>query len=222
MVGGNGPDRTPVETGHGSALDRAGLKVADEGVDGEAVAGRPEPGDHPQADRGQHGGAAEVLPGVNVGEVGLHHGDVDGGDGVAQSDGVVGEGTGVEDDPVGRAPGPVQGIDQLALDVGLEVLDGGAALSPVGGEVADDLVERGRPVHLGLPLPQQVQVGPVHHQQRPSHGPRCITAGLRSRPQPDNEHHADSSSSGRFRRTTYQFYLSKHGLLEITKLPLQK
>ena len=113
---------------------------------------------------------------MNVGEVGLHHGDVDGGDGVAQGDGVVGEGTGVEDDPVGRAPGPVQGVDQLALNVGLEVLDGSAALSPVGGKVAYDLVERGRPVHLGLPLPQQVQVGPVHHQQRPSHGLRCITA----------------------------------------------
>ena len=184
MLGGNGPGQAPVDAGHGSALERAVLKMADEGVDGEAVAGRPEPGDHPQADRGQHRGAAEVLPGVNVGEVGLHHRDVDGGDGVAQGDGVVGEGAGVEDDPVGRAPGPVQGIDQLALDVGLEVLDNGAALGSVSGEVADDLVERGRPVHLGLPLPQQVQVGPVHHQQRPSHGLRCITAGPRCGPSP--------------------------------------
>ena len=67
---------------------------------------------------------------------------------------------GVDDQRVGPAAGGVDGLDQLALVVGLEVLErqavaGGRRLGPrhvVG--------QGGGPVDVGLALAQQVEVGP--------------------------------------------------------------
>ena len=48
---------------------------------------------------------------------------VEGGQRVVQRPGVVGEGTGVDEDGRAASPGAVDGVDQLALVVGLEGLD---------------------------------------------------------------------------------------------------
>src|SRR5690606_8014315 len=62
------------------------------------------------------------------------------------------------------AAGAVDPVDERALVVGLQrpnfcpQLLGGFRQPPV------DLREGGRPVDVGLPLPQQVEVGPVQHQ----------------------------------------------------------
>ena len=65
---------------------------------------------------------------------------------------------------VGASTELLHRVDQRALVVGLEPIDLDAV---VGGGFADhrfDLGQRGAPVDLRLPLPQEVQVGAVEHR----------------------------------------------------------
>ena len=74
--------------------------MIEEGREGEAVARGAEAGDLSQADRGEEGCLSELLSGVDVAEVGLHHREVDGGDGVANGYRGVGVGAWIDDDAV--------------------------------------------------------------------------------------------------------------------------
>src|SRR5581483_3646961 len=143
------------------------------GFDGEAVAGAAEPGDGAGGDGGDHRGAAPRLAGGGVGQVDLDDDSIVGGQGVGQGVGVVGESARIEDDGRRPAPGAVDGVDQGALVVRLEVFDlvaGGGGRLPGGGHV---VVERGLPVDPGLPLPEEVEVGARQHEdQLGRHHPR--------------------------------------------------
>ena len=80
----------------------------------------------------------------------------------------MGERTGVDHDAGRSTPRRVDDIDEVSLVVGLMVLDGQA--ERLGGHCgsADVVVERRRPVHLGLTLTQQVQVRPRQQQDAAS------------------------------------------------------
>ncbi len=75
---------------------------------------------------------------------------LEGGEGVVDGPRIVSERAGVDDDRRSPPPGGVDGVDQLALVIGLEALDGVTVLG--GGRGGGRLVvgERGRAVHLRL------------------------------------------------------------------------
>ena len=124
-------------------------------------------------------GVPPRLAGVGVGEVQLDDRAVERGERVVERPRVVGERAGVDDD--GRAPAPrgVDRVDQLALVVGLEVLDGRGRARPPPRGGRDVVVERGGAVDVGLALAQQVEVGPVQ-QQHDRDRSRRLTDQLRA------------------------------------------
>ena len=77
----------------------------------------------PAATGRDHRGVAPRLAGVRVRQVQLDDRTVEGGQGVVDRPGVVGERAGVDDDGGAAAAGRVDGLDQLALVVGLQVLE---------------------------------------------------------------------------------------------------
>ena len=99
------------------------FKQLGDGIDGQFVAQPAEAGDHAGGHRGQHRGVAERLAPGRVREVELDGRAVEGGHGVVERPGGVAERPGVDDECGGAAPGGVDGLDQFALVVGLEVLE---------------------------------------------------------------------------------------------------
>ena len=83
---------------------------------------------------------------------------------VREGEGGMRECAGVEEEPVRGVPCIVDGVDERALVIRLERPRGGAAGLGLGGDLRVDLRERRRPVDLGLPDAEQVQVRPVEHQ----------------------------------------------------------
>jgi hypothetical protein len=71
---------------------------------------------------------------------------------------------------VRAAGGVLDAIDELALDVGLDGLDLDAELGRERAQAVVDLLERERPVDVGLATTEEVQVRAVQHE----HG---LTAG---------------------------------------------
>jgi len=71
---------------------------------------------------------APGLASVRVGEVELDDDAVERGERVVQRPGVVGEGTGVDDDRRVAPARAVDGLDQVGLGVGLDVVDREAVL----------------------------------------------------------------------------------------------
>ncbi len=110
-------------SGHVSGSFLRVLQQGEDGLDGEAVAGAPEAGDGAGGDGGDHRGVPPRLAGGGVGEVDLDDDSIVGGEGVGQGVGIVGESARVEDDRRRPAPGVVDGVDQVALVVRLQVLD---------------------------------------------------------------------------------------------------
>ena len=73
---------------------------------------------------------------VHVGDVNLDGGKLDGGKGVPEGHGSVGEGAGVDDDACGVVPGCVDDVEQDAFVVGLHAFDVEAVgLSGCGGQL---------------------------------------------------------------------------------------
>jgi hypothetical protein len=108
---------------------------------------------------------AEGLPGVEVGEVDLHHGKGLGLDGVQEGVGVVGEGPRVQDDgQKALLVGLLDPVYELALVVALPEDHAQAQLRPPGLAEGLQLLQGGPSVKLGLPPSQEVQVGAVQDQ----------------------------------------------------------
>jgi hypothetical protein len=85
---------------------------------------------------------------------------VEGGEGIVQRPGIMGEGSGVDDDGVGPTACPVDGVDECSFVIGLLVLDDKtlpAGLLLSGGDMVG---QRCGPVDLGLSVAEEVEVGP--------------------------------------------------------------
>ena len=93
------------------------------GLDRQPVAEAAEAGDGPVGHGGHHRGVAPRLARRGVREVELDDDPVESRQGVVQGPGVVREGAGVDDRWRRRAPGAVDQLDELALVVGLVVLE---------------------------------------------------------------------------------------------------
>ena len=70
---------------------------------------------------------------------------------------------------VGPLAGVMEGIDQRALVVRLDVTQLRASLGGDGGELGDDVVERVGAVDLGLARAEEVQVRSVEHEDLRCH-----------------------------------------------------
>ena len=70
-------------------------------------------------------------------------------------------------------------IDQLSFLVGLLTFDGGAKVFPQVPQTLLDVVQGSRAVDIGLAAAQQVEVGPIEHQDAFRRG-RHRVRGFRS------------------------------------------
>ena len=93
-------------------------------MEGEAVAVEAETGDDALADGRQERLVAERLTAVDIADVDLDHGGGDGGDGIGDGDRRVGVAAGVEHDAAVVKAHLLQPVDDFALDVALEDVDG--------------------------------------------------------------------------------------------------
>ncbi len=107
---------------------------------------------------------AELLAGVDVGDVHLDEGQLGRLEGVAQGQAVVGQGAGVYQDAVGAAGLRLQEIDDLTLVVRLEGRDLGAEFAGPLPHPVLDLFEGDGAVYLRLSLAEQVEVRAVDQQ----------------------------------------------------------
>src|SRR5579859_5095813 len=106
---------------------------------------------------------AELLAGVDVGDVYFVEPDPGAGDGVADGVAVVGEGPWVHDHGVEAGPLPrrLEPTHDLTLDVALPELDLTAEFARPAPHALLDVGQRLGAVHAGLPATEQVQIRPV-------------------------------------------------------------
>ena len=128
-----------------------------------AVPVQPQPHVGLQAGQPGIGHLAKVLPLGHVGDVHLHRWDLYRLQGVQDGHAGVGVGGGVDDDAVKGPQGLLDLVHNGPLVVGLEDLHPNALL---GAGVLHQGHQGGvvlLAVEVGLPDPQEVQVGPVNH-----------------------------------------------------------
>lgn len=107
----------------------------------------------------------ERLPAMDVAQVHLGHRQPDGRQRIGNAHRGVAVGAGVDHDASAVPAGGVDRVDQFPLVVALHRAHLQAALGGDRTHHVLDLLQRGGSVDLGLPGPQQVQVGPVDKQQ---------------------------------------------------------
>ena len=138
-----------------------------DGVDRQAISVAPETDDAALGDGGDDRRVTPWFPGVRVGKVQLHDGTIEGGERVVDGPRVVGEGTGIDHDRRGAAQRGPDGVDQDALVVRLEMLDGEPVSCCGLGRGPHVVVECCGPVHLGLPSAEQSEVRARQQQNHP-------------------------------------------------------
>jgi hypothetical protein len=97
----------------------------------------------------------------------LDAGDGDGLQGVEEGEGRMGEGAGIEEEPVEAAPGRPDPVEEDALVVRLVRLDRGAELGGALGEPCVDVGERLGPVNRGLACAEELQIGAGEDEDPP-------------------------------------------------------
>ncbi len=116
---------------------------------------------------GDVGVVAEGLPLVHVGEVYFDDWQFGCFQGVVEGDGGVGVGGRVDDDTGGRGAGGLDGVDEVALVVGLHEADLVAQFGGLGPQGGFDVGEGSAPVDFGFADAEQVEVGAVNHGDVP-------------------------------------------------------
>ena len=106
---------------------------------------------------------AEFFTGVDVGEMDFHDRNLGGGDGIAQGDAGVRVPSGIDHHDIGLPHGVLNPRHQRAFIVALAKLNFCATLG-LFTHGAFDICQRGCPVNLRLPLPQQIEVGAVEEE----------------------------------------------------------
>lgn len=134
----------------------------DEGLDGQPIGVESEPDNRAGRGSRNHGAMSILFTGVNVGDVYLDDGSRHGSYGIAQGDGGVGVGTGIEHDAVARIPGLLNFVDEYSLDIGLEIVDAMLGIAPT--QLLEKVVERSFPVDGLFPFAQQIEIGPVDNE----------------------------------------------------------
>ena len=103
---------------------------------------------------------AELLALVDVRDVDLDHGRIDGPDAIGQSNARVGVGTGIQHDAIDVESHLLQLVDECAFVVALEIANLGHALE-LGAQTVHALFHGLPAVDVGFAPPQQIQVWPV-------------------------------------------------------------
>ena len=134
----------------------------EEGKDGQSVRVESESHDRAFANRSEQGDVAELFAGEDAGDVDLDDRHTDGFYGIGDRYRSVGVSSGIEGDPVVCPVGSVQGIDDFALHVRLEI--GDLDLRKTGTEFAEVGVEIAVAVNGRFALAQKVEVGTVDNQ----------------------------------------------------------
>src|SRR4029079_12308704 len=96
---------------------RALFQYCDQSFQRQQVPGPAKAADRSHDDRPEHRMMSPGFARVDVGDVHLHRRQPDGGDGVGDRVAVMRVGASVDDDPVGPAPGLLDGIDDGSLTV---------------------------------------------------------------------------------------------------------
>ena len=107
---------------------------------------------------------AELLAPMNVRQMNLDDGHGNGGDRIAQSDAVVRESGGVQQDEVRTALGILHGIDERTLMIRLKELDCRARFCRTLPQHLVDVRKRRSPVDFRLTLSEKIEIRTVQHQ----------------------------------------------------------
>ncbi len=136
--------------------------LVEEPLHGQAVAFQPEAADAAHAVAAQQALLAEIFAGVQITQVHLHHGRVDGGHGISQDHAGVGEPAGIQHDAVVAEAYFVQLVQYRTFVVGLKVRE----LQVREGflQLGEKVVERAVAVDAGLAAAEQVKVGAVENE----------------------------------------------------------
>ena len=95
---------------------------------------------------------SEFVPSVWIRDVNFDDSSIESAEGIVQSPRIMGQSTRVDDDRIMVTACAMNGLDEVTLMVGLEILD---VRADKGGGTAHDIyvvLERGVPVHLGFAL----------------------------------------------------------------------
>src|SRR5260370_20193129 len=103
----------------------------------------------------------EFFPGMDVQKVNLNGWQIDRRDGIPECNTGVGIGGGVQDDNIELAPGFLNPIDQLALDIGLPEFNFRFELLGPFTDPGFDVRQRCPSIDLWLPLAEEIEVGAV-------------------------------------------------------------
>jgi 6-phosphofructokinase 1 len=152
---------------------RGGSQLRSDGVQREHVGLEAEAGDDPARGRGDHRVVTEPLASRDVGDVHLDERRGAHLHRVHERVGVVGEGTGVQDDRCRVVAGLVYPGDQLALVLGLPDLDGQAEFLAGGDAQVGQIGICRRSVYRWFPLAEAAEVRPVEHEH-----PAADVAGI--------------------------------------------
>ena len=132
---------------------------------GQLVTLGTESGNHAGRDVREERMLPEVLTRKNVGQVHLDERDGDAQQGISQGDAGMREAAEIDEHESGAVdPGQLDPVDQRGLGIalqGVELVAGGRALF---AQAPVDVIERVTAVDMRLPMPQQIQIGPVQGQ----------------------------------------------------------
>ena len=132
--------------------------------DGEAVALKAETGDEAAGVAGRNGMVSEILAGVDVGDVHLHHGDGHGGYCIRYGYGVmcISRGVYYNASAFGSKTIFLDGVDYCAFGVRLKILY--LHVGEVGAQRFEKTFETFSAVNFRLAFAEQIEVGAVYNQ----------------------------------------------------------
>jgi len=131
-------------------------------LEGQLVTDGTQAADNTDRDVGEIGFPAEILAGVDIGEMHLDEGDLHRQQGIAQGDTGVGKAGRVEDDEIDVFERRrMDMINQFMLAVGLEGHQLPTNSPDLATQAFIDRIQRHRPVMVRLAATQQVKIRPV-------------------------------------------------------------
>ena len=125
------------------------------------IAEAAEAGDGADTDRSDDGGVTEFLTLVDIGHMYLHHRKRNGGDGIAQGISIMGKGTGIENNTVILQGSLVYAVDENALVIRLNEIEGDAERGCRVVQNVVDFVESSGAVNVRLTQAGHIKIRSV-------------------------------------------------------------